>query len=139
MADIHDKFLEAVWHNQGGMTTSKLASEYVKTFVEQLRTETEQALPVQNDEWKTTSEVAPEIAFGKVINLAECQKQMRDIRIATHTKIAEDCKRGRTNASPEQIRLLFARELANLWCNVMYKKRPSIQEVVEAVKKTCKQ
>ena len=139
MADIHDKFLEAVWHKQDGMTASQLASEYVKTFTEQLRTETENALPVQNDAWKTKSEVTLDVAFSKTINLAECQKQMRDARIATHKKIEEDCRKGRANASPEQKRLLYVRELASLWCDVLRKNRPSSQDVVEEVKKTSKQ
>ena len=139
MDDIHETFLRKVWRNQGGSSTSQIALEYIRAFLDQLTSEAENALSVQNEEWKTKTEVKLEVAFGKNINLAECQKLMRDLRVATHEKIDSMCRLEKQKASTERRKYLFVKERANLWCHIMKYPRPSTQEIVEEVKKTIKQ
>ncbi|MBQ7652636.1 MAG: hypothetical protein IJS15_16885 [Victivallales bacterium] len=139
MDDIHETFLRKFWHDHGGVSSSRIASEYIRAFMEQLTSEAENALPVQNEEWKNKTEVTLEVAFGKNIGLAECQKQMRDLRVATHEKIGSMCRLEKQNAPKERVKYLFVKERANLWCHVLKRPRPSTQEIVEEVKKAIKQ
>ena len=133
--NIHEKFLESVWRNVGNKSTDELAAEYMTALVKQIENEIEETLPERDGKWKTITEVVIDDAFGEKIDLAECQEQMGRIMSANRARIKELCEREIKTAPKDRARYLRARYWANELCYVINRNRPTVQKVIELMKK----
>lgn len=133
--NIHEKFFESAWRNAGSKSTADLAAEYMTALVKQMDAEIQEALPERDGKWKATTEVVIESAFGEKIELAECQEQMGRIMSANRARIKEMCEREVKTAPKDRARYLRARYWANELCYVINRNRPTVQKVIELMKK----